>query len=53
MCRNPKAPIAETTRMMPFLRERDLNDLMKSKGVPSAVVAQARKIQMQRRGGGK
>lgn len=53
LCRNPKAPIAETTRMMPFLRERDLNDLMKSKGVPSAVVAQARKIQMQRRGGGK
>jgi hypothetical protein len=52
LCRNPKAPIAETTRMMPFLRERDLNDLMKSKGVPSAVVAQARKIQMQRRGGG-
>ena len=53
LCRNPKAPIAETTRLMPFLRERDLNELMKSKGVPSAVVAQARKIQMQRRGGGK
>ncbi len=53
LCRNPKAPIAETTRMMPFLRERDLNDLLKSKGVPSAVVAQARKLQMQRRGGNK
>jgi hypothetical protein len=53
LCRNPKAPIAETTRMMPFLRERDLNELLKSKGVPSAVVAQARKIQMQRRGGKK
>jgi len=51
LCRNPKAPIAETTRMMPFLRERDINELIKSKGVPSAVVAQARKIQMQRRGG--
>lgn len=53
LCRNPKAPISETTRMMPFLRERDLNDLMRSKGVPSAVVAQAKKISMQRRGGDK
>ncbi len=53
LCRNPKAPIAETARLMPFLRERDINDLIKSKGVPSAVVAQARKIQMQRRGGDK
>jgi hypothetical protein len=53
LCRNPKAPIAETTRLMPFLRERDINELIKSKGVPSSVVAQARKIQMQRRGGDK
>ncbi len=53
LCRNPKAPISETTRLMPFLRERDINDLIKSKGVPSSVVAQARKIQMQRRGGEK
>jgi hypothetical protein len=53
LCRNPKAPIAETARLMPFLRERDLDGLIKSKGIPSAVVAQARKLQMQRRGGAK
>jgi len=51
LCRNPKAPIAETTRLMPFLRERDIDGLIKSRGVPSAVKAQAVKIQMQRRGG--
>jgi hypothetical protein len=37
---------------MPFLREKDLIILTKSKGVSSAVVAQARKLVMQRRGGG-
>ncbi len=50
LCRNPKAPIAEIGRMMPFLRERDIEALIKSKGIPSAVVAQARKLSMQRRG---
>jgi hypothetical protein len=51
LCRNPKTPITEAMRMLPFLREKDLNLLAKSKGVPSAVVAQARKLLMQRRGG--
>jgi hypothetical protein len=51
LCRNPKTPITETMKLMPFLRERDINNLIQSKGVPSAVVAQARKLQMQRRGG--
>jgi len=50
LCRNPKSPIAEVTRLLPFLRERDLTVLSKSKGVPSAVAAQARKLMMQRRG---
>ena len=50
LCRNPKAPIADVTRLMPFLRERDLQAIVKSKGVPSAVVAQARKLQMARGG---
>jgi hypothetical protein len=50
LCRNPKAPIAEITRLLPFLREKDLAMLSKSKGVPSAVAAQARKLVMQRRG---
>jgi len=51
LCRNPKCPISEATKFLPFLRERDLQNLAKSKGVPSALVAQARKLMMQRRGG--
>jgi hypothetical protein len=50
LCRNPKAPIAETARMLPFLRAKDLQNLAKSRGVPSAVTAQARKLMAQRGG---
>ena len=50
LCKNPKAPVAETTRMLPFLREKDLTTLSKSRGIPSALAAQARKLMMQRRG---
>ncbi len=53
LCRNPKTPMTESMRMMPFLRDKDIQVLMKSRGVPSAIVAQARKIMMQRRGGDK
>lgn len=48
LCRNPKAPISETTRFLPFLRQKDLVNLSKSKSVPSAVAAQARKLVAQR-----
>jgi len=51
LCRNPKTPITEAMRLMPFLRDKDIERLIKSKGIPSAVVAQARKLMMQRRGG--
>ena len=51
LCRNPKTPVTEAMRLLPFLREKDLTLLSKSKGVPSAIVAQARKLLMQRRGG--
>jgi len=51
LCRNPKTPIPESTKLLPFLREKDLTNLSKSRGVPSAVVSQARKLIMQRRGG--
>jgi hypothetical protein len=50
LCRNPKAPIAEVMRFMPFLREKDLKNLARSRGVPAAIVAQARKLTMQRSG---
>jgi hypothetical protein len=50
---NPKTPIPDVTRMLPHLREKDLAKVAKSKGVPSAVVAQARKLMMQRGSGAK
>lgn len=53
LCRNPKNPIAESTKLLPFLRERDLNAISKSRGIPSAVVAHAKKLVMQRKGGNK
>jgi len=49
---NPKTPIAESARLMPHLREKDLRNVAKSRGVPSAVVAQARKLMSQRSTGG-
>jgi len=51
LCRNPKTPISESMRLLPFLREKDIIKISKSKGVPSAVVQQARKLLSQRRGG--
>lgn len=53
LCRNPKTPITEAMRLMPFLRDKDLTNMTKSKGIPSAVTAQARKLLLQRRGGKK
>jgi hypothetical protein len=50
LCRNPKTPVSDSMRLMPFLREKDLQGISKSKGVPSAVVAQARKLMAQRTG---
>jgi hypothetical protein len=48
LCRNPKTPLVEATRLLTSLRERDIQNLAKSKGVPSALVAQARRLLMQR-----
>nr|HEX4312452.1 hypothetical protein [Kofleriaceae bacterium] len=53
LCRNAKTPIPDSTRLISFLRDRDLNNLSKSKGVPSALVAQAKKLLMNRRSGQK
>lgn len=50
LCKNPKTPITDTMRFMPFLRDKELAAIVKSKGVPSAVVAQARKLVSQRQG---
>lgn len=48
LCRNPKAPLSETTRFLPFLRQKDLQNLSKSRNVSSALVASARKLILQR-----
>jgi hypothetical protein len=50
---NPKAPITQVANFLPHMREKDLRNIMKSKGVPSAVAAQARKLVATRTGGGK
>ena len=51
LCKNPKTPVAEASKLLTFLREKDLNNVTKSKGVSSALVAQAKKIMAQRKGG--
>ncbi|HSN24776.1 MAG TPA: hypothetical protein VLT45_00780 [Kofleriaceae bacterium] len=51
LCRNPKTPINDVAKLLPFLLEKDLQNLARSKGVPSAVAAQAKKLISQRKGG--
>ena len=53
LCRNPKTSVPDVTRLLPFLRAKDLANIAKSKGVASAVVAQARKLVSQRGGSAK
>ncbi len=52
LCLNPKCPSPDAGRMLPFLREKDLKFIAKSKGVPSATTAQARRLIASRAGGG-
>lgn len=47
---NPKCPLQTSMRFLPFLHEKDLRNIARSKGVPSALVAQARKLISQRGG---
>jgi hypothetical protein len=51
LCKNPKAPLTEVSKMMPLLHAKDIQKISKSRGVSAAVVAQARKLLMQRGGG--
>jgi hypothetical protein len=50
---NPKTPLPEATKILPVLREKDLRNVAKSKGVPTAVAAQALKLAKARAAGGK
>jgi hypothetical protein len=48
LCMNPKAPAADVARLLPHMRDRDLRNISKSKGIPSSVAAQARRLLTQR-----
>ena len=48
---NPKCSIPDASRILPYLREKDLAKVAKSRGVSSAVVAQA--LQRRQSGDGK
>jgi hypothetical protein len=50
---NPKTPLPEVTRLLPHMREKDLRNIAKSKGISSAVVAQTRRLMSQRTQGDK
>ncbi len=50
---NPKTPVPSASRFLGHLRDKDLRQVARSKGVPSAIVAQAKKLIRQRQGGDK
>lgn len=50
---NPKCPVGLAMRLLPHLREKDQDNLARSKGISSALAAQARKLTMQRQTGRK
>lgn len=54
LVQNPKTPIQASIRFMSHLREKDLRTVARSKSIPAAVAAQARKLlsARQRRTGG-
>jgi hypothetical protein len=48
LCRNAKTPVADSSRLIMTLRDRDIASLSRNKSVPSALNAQARKLMMTR-----
>ncbi len=50
---NPKCPLPVAMRLLPHLRPKDLQSLSRSRGIPTALSAQARKLSNVRRGGRK
>jgi len=51
LVQNPKCPLATSMRFLPFLHDKDLRNLAKSKGIPSALSAQAKKLVAQKTSG--
>ncbi len=50
LCANPKTPLASAMRFLSHLHDRDLRMLVKSREVPAAVSAQARRILSRKEG---
>ena len=53
LVQNPKCPLPSAMRLMTHLREKDIRLVARSKGVPTALAAQARRLLAQKAGGGK
>lgn len=49
---NPKCPLAAAMRLLPHLREKDIQAVSRSKGIPSALSTQARKLLLAKQGPG-
>ncbi len=45
---NPKTQLPTSMKFLPFLRAKELRNIARSKSVPSALVAQARKLMNQK-----
>jgi hypothetical protein len=50
---NPKTPLATAMRFLTHLREKDLRNIARSKGIPTALATQAKKLIAARSSGGK
>jgi hypothetical protein len=50
---NPKTPLQASMKFLPFLHDRELRAVARSKGIPSALVQQAQKLVSAKSGGGK
>jgi hypothetical protein len=50
---NPKCPLPAAMRLLPHLRAKDVDSVARSRGIPSALAAQAKKLKAARSGGGR
>lgn len=48
---NPRTPLAIAMHLLPLLQERNIRGLAKSKNVPTAISAQAKRLILQKEGG--
>ncbi len=48
---NAKCPLPVSMRLLPFLHDRDLRNVARSRSVPSALIAQAKRLIAQKSGG--